>query len=495
MINEDLNQNIDKFINSIGKKSPVITKKFYIGKDKNMKAAIIFVDDLADKNIIDKNLLNPLINFVNEDLSVIQNLPEYITEMHIPIASTTIQYDINKAIDNVKRGKTVLLIDRYEQFIIIDTSDGKIRAITEPENEAVLRGPRDGFLENLNINISMIRRRIKDNNLIIEYFKVGRRSQTDLAILYIDDIADNSIINELKEKISAIDVDYVSATGALEQYIDKYDYNIFPQFNGTERVDKVEADLMEGKIAIILDGTPYVITAPSIFIEFFQAPEDYYQRTVASSLIRILRFFAACIVITLGPFYLTLVKANNEFIPLKFIIPIAQAREGISLSIFIEILSMELVIEFLREGGLRLPSKIAQTMSLVGGIIIGDTAVRSKIVSSTTLFVIGVSTICTFVIVNYDMSLAIRTLRFPMLVLSYFLGIFGIAVGWYLIMFYLCTLDNFGVPYFSFKKGDTNDSFIRKPLWKFNNRVESIPHKDNVRQSDFRDKIRGNNDE
>lgn len=495
MNKKSLAERIDIIVNEVGKESPITVKEFYIGKVRPVGAAILYVNALASKDIIDRDILNPLMLYVYENINGRKNALEYIGKVYISMSHTDINPDINHAVDAVKRGNTILMVENDPEFMIIDTTAGVYRAITEPLNETSIRGSREGFVENLEINVSIIRRKIKDKNLHFEFFNVGRRSQTDLAVIYIEDIADENIVRQLKLKISAINVDYISATGMLSQFFDKHDYNIFPQFNGTEKPDKVEADLMEGKIALILEGTPYVITAPAIFSEFFQTTEDYYLRPVMSSLIRILRYVAAFIVITLNPLYLTLVKSNSEFIPINFLIPIAQARQGIALTIFVELFTMEIVIEFLREGGLRLPSRIAQTLSVVGGIILGDAAVRSKFVTPTTLFFIGITTISSFLLSNYDMSMAVRFLKFPMLLLSYFLGIFGIAIGWYLILFYLCSLENFGVPYFSFKKADMKDIFVRAPLRKMNRRPEAIPNTNSVRQADLGNESGGGADD
>jgi len=495
MDSKSLDQRIDNIVNEVGKISPLIVKRFYVGKTHPIEAALLYVNALASKDIIDRDILNPLMLYVYENMTGKKNLLEYIGKAYISMSHTDIESDINKVIDAVKRGKTILLLENDPQYMVIDTTAGMYRSITEPLNETSIRGSREGFVENLETNISIVRRKVKDKNLNIEFLKMGRRSQTDIAIIYISDIADAGIISELKTRISAIDVDYVASTGILEQYLDNHTYNIFPQYNGTERPDKIEAELMSGKIALMQDGTPFIITAPAILPEFFQTTEDYYQRTAVASSIRILRYIAAFIVITLGPFYLTLVKSNNEFIPIKFLVPIAQARQGIALSIFVEILTMEIIVEFLREGGLRLPTKIGQTLSVVGGIIIGDAAMKSKFVSPTTLFFVGIITISSFLISNYDMSLAVRFLRFPMLFLSYYLGIFGIALGWYLILSYLCSLSNFDVPYLAFKKSDMKDTFIRSPLFKMDKRPQAIPNTDPVRQTDFMKKSGGGSDD
>ena len=319
---------------------------------------------------------------------------------------------------NIKNGNTLLVIENIEDYVIIDTTGGSIRAISDPMNETSLRGSRGGFVENLEVNISLLRRNIKDSNLCIEKLVVGRRSQTDLALVYIKDLVNTEALDELRERINAIDVDSITGTGAFQEFIDENPYSIFPMCLATERPDRVTPDIMEGRIAIILNGTPFVLTLPSVFVEFFHTVEDYNERTISANFIRLLRFIAVLLVITLPSIYLTLIKYNGELIPVEFVVPVVQSRIGISLSPFMEILILEILMEILREGGLRLPSKIASTLSIVGGIIIGNAAVQSNMVSPTTLLVIGITIIASFAVPSVDMSISIRMLRFPMLFLA-----------------------------------------------------------------------------
>ncbi|EPY2308130.1 spore germination protein, partial [Clostridium sporogenes] len=228
----------------------------------------------------------------------------------------------------------------------------------------------------------------------------------------------------------------------------------------------------------------------AVFFEFFQAIEDYTQRTIISSFTRLLRYFAVFIVTTLPAIYITLIKFNPELIPFKFIGAIIESRKGIALTPFMSILSMNIIIDFLREGGLRLPFKIGQTLSVVGGIIIGDAAIRAKIVSSTTLLVVGVSTVATFLIPNYDMAISIRLISYPMLFLGNFLGMFGITIGWFFLIAYLCTLESYGIPYFKIYKSDLKDILVRMPVYKMKKRPEIIPNSNPTRQSNFRDLFR-----
>ncbi|WP_434296679.1 spore germination protein [Clostridium sporogenes] len=493
MKSKDLNALQDK-INSIkilvGEKNNLIIKDFIVCKKSNMEAALLYINGLANSETIDKDILKPLMFYIEEDLSSKNNLDEILCKKYISLSNTYLEQDINQAVFHLKRGKAVLIVENGTKFIILDTAGGEYRDISDPINETSIRASREGFVEKLETNISILRRRIKDNNLIQENLVIGRRNQTDVVLMYIDNIADKNIVEDIKSRLSLIDVDVFVGTGMLEQLIEYSPYSIFPQAFFTERPDVVEANLFEGKIAIIAEGTPFVMTAPAVFFEFFQAIEDYTQRTIISSFTRLLRYFAVFIVTTLPAIYITLIKFNSELIPFKFVGALIESRKGISLTPFMSILSMNIIIDFLREGGLRLPFKIGQTLSVVGGIIIGDAAIRAKIVSSTTLLVVGVSTVATFLIPNYDMAISIRLISYPMLFLGNFLGMFGITIGWFFLIAYLCTLESYGVPYFKIYKSDLKDIFVRVPIYKMNKRPEIIPNSNPTRQSNFRDLFR-----
>jgi spore germination protein KA len=487
MIGTNLQQNIEEITKALGDQSQIVIRNICIGRINPIDSVVLFLNGLVKKESIEDNVLRPLMLNINEELQT-EGICDYLIKRYIFISNSTIENNVEDIVSMIKRGKSAVIISGIPEVILLDTEGGQFRNITEPQNETVIRGNREGFVENVSTNISLLKRLLKDTNLVVENLTVGRRSQTDISLLYIKDIADGDVINNVRKKISDIDVDIVMSTGALGQFMEDYTFTIFPQSRGTEKPDVVVENLVEGKIAVILSGTPYVMLVPCTFLDFFQTAEDYTQRTLIANFIRILRYIAIFIVITMTPIYLTLIKFNAELIPIKFITPIIQSRIGIALTPFLEVMVIEIIVEFLREGGLRLPSKIGQTISVVGGIIIGDTAVESKMVSPTTLFVVGVTVVAAFLIPNYDMSFSIRLIRFPMLLLANFLGIFGIGIGWYFIIITLCSIDSFGVPYLSFKRNDIKDSLIRAPLWMMNKRPESMPNGNAIRQTDFRKK-------
>lgn len=484
----DIEKTAQDLKNLLGNQENIIIKNINVGKGIPIKSFIIYINAIADKNIINSDILKPLMLYINENLSDKEDINNYLCQTYISLSNVYIEQDINKAIDALKRGKTVVFTEISIGYIIADTTGGKYRNIIQPEAEVSIKDSKEGFVENLETNISMIRRKFKDERLIIEDLTLGRRTQTDIALLYIRDIANDNVVNELRKRLNSIDVDNIIASGMLEQYIEHDSYCIFPQYVSSQRPDRLIYEMLEGKVAIVIDGSPSVLIAPSTFFDFFQSVDDYYNRTVAATFIRILRIISVLIVITLPSIYLTLLKFNAELIPIKFITPIIQSRTGIALTPFLEILSMEIIVEFLREGGLRLPSKIAQTLSVVGGIIIGDTAIQSKIVSPSTLLIVGITVISSFLIPNYDMSISIRFIRFPMLILSNFMGIFGISIGWFFILTKLFCIQNYGVEYLAFFKDDMKDTLVRAPLWKMNKRPVITSPKDKIRQTDFRKK-------
>lgn len=495
-ITNNLDQILNTFVNKLGTKNPAVIKKFFIGKDKPIEAAAIYINGITNKDIIDRDVLKPLMLNVSENTFDYKNLSDYLCKRYISMCDTYVEKNIDNAVLNIRRGKTTIVINNVSDFIIVDTSGGVTRGISEPINESSLAGSKEGFVESLEINLGILKKRIKDRNLSIELFTIGRRTQNDLAIVYIDDIVDKDILNNIKNRITAIDVDSIQGTGVVEQLIEKHTYTVFPQVLTTERPDKVVANMTEGRISILLDGSPLAAILPVIFSDFFQASEDYNERTLLSSFTRLLRMISVFVIISLPSIYLTFIRFNAELIPIKFVVPIIQSRKGIPLPPLLEILSMELTIEFLREGGLRLPSKIGQTLSVVGGFIIGDAAIRARIVSPATIIIVGLAAISTFIIPNYEMSLSIRLIRFPMLILSNTLGALGIATGWYLLLVHLYSLDSFGVPYFFTNKyRDLKDILIRVPIWKMNNRPESIPNTNPIRQTNFRKRFRRKNNE
>jgi spore germination protein KA len=481
-IGEKMREIVESIKVGLGTERAVVTKEILIGKKNYLDATVIYIQGFVDSRTIDETILKPLMLEVNEEELPETEVLEFLCKKYIISGQTVILEGLEEVVSHLIRGSTAIFINGIERVILVNTKGGNYRSIAETPNEATLRGTREGFVENLDVNITMLKRYVKDKKLKTEMYEIGERSKSDVCLAYIDDIVDKDMLKIAREKITNISTDMMPATGIIEQFVEESTYSPFPQAFGTERPDRIASKILEGRIAIFLSGTPYTITYPAILTEFFQSPEDYYERTFVSNITKMLRFIAAVIVVFLSPVYLTLISYNVELIPISFIIPLAESRQGIPLPPFFEILFMEIIVELIREGGLRLPPKVASTISIVGGIIIGNAAVESRVVSPTTLLIVGVSTVASFVIPNYEMAISLRVLKFPILLLAEALGFFGIAIGYFYLMVHIFSLKSMGVPYLTFTKQDMQDTLLRYPLFKMNNRPDSIPNNNPIRQ-------------
>nr|WP_090856485.1 spore germination protein [Litchfieldia salsa] len=439
--------------------------------------ALLFFDGLIDKDLVNNFIIKNIQSqkdHINEEEVDKKSLLEKLQNETLSISEVVTVTTLDDLTLAILSGDTALMIDGLEELLIIGSKGWASRGVEEPITEAVVRGPRDGFTENIRTNTVHIRRRVRDPNLRFELFKVGRRSKKDLIVSYIDGIAHPQIVEEIKRRVKTIDMDDVPESGYVEQWLEDDFMSPFPQLLNTERPDKVSAGLMEGKVAIFLDGTPFVLLAPLTFGENLQSPEDYYERWYIGSLIRILRYFCAFVALFLPSLYVALVSFHPGMIPSKLAFSISSTREGVPFPSLIEALFMELTMEILREAGVRLPKPIGQTVGIVGGLVIGEAAVSAGIVSPIMVIVVAVTAIATFVIPSYSFAISIRMLRFVFLIVAGIFGFYGIILVYIMVNIHLANLKSVGVPYTvpfapSFYK-DWKDLVIRAPLTFFSKR-------------------------
>jgi len=329
----------------------------------------------------------------------------------------------------------------------------------------------------------LLRRKIKDPNLWLETKQIGRVTKTDVAIMFIKGIASEDVVEEVRTRLDRIDIDSILESGYIEELIQDETFTPFPTVYNSERPDVIAAELLEGKIAILVDGTPFVLVVPALFISFLHAAEDYYQRADISSLIRILRYVGILISLLAPSLYVAITTFHQEMLPTPLLLGLAAQREGVPFPAFIEALVMEVAFEILREAGLRMPRTIGPAVSVVGTLVIGQAAVEAGIVSAAMVIVVAITAISSFVFPSYSMSNAFRILRFPMMGLAASFGLFGIIVGIIALVLHLCSLRTFGVPYMSpfapMIPVDQKDAVIRLPRWALFSRPRLI-NKTNV---------------
>lgn len=448
--------------------SDIVFREFQIyGK----KGTLIFLDGLVNTELIDSDVLKPLLQYGKNNVSstCISNLKELLLEHVITAAQISHGNKLTDITDHVLSGDTVLLIDGMQEALFISVREWEKRGVEEPVAESVVRGPREGFTENLRTNTSLIRRRLKTHRLKMELKTVGRLSKTNIVITYLDGIADESLVKEVCERISRIDIDAILESGYIEELIMDNPLSLFPQVAYTERPDKLVGNILEGHVGILIDNTPFCLIAPQTFFQFLQATEDYYLRYPVATFVRCIRYLFLIISFLLPSLYVAVTTYHQEMIPTTLLLSLAASREVVPFPAFIEALIMEISFEGLKEAGLRLPRPIGQAVSIVGALVIGQAAVEAGIVSTPMVIIVALTGIASFVIPSYNQANTFRILRFPMMILAGTFGLYGILLGAITLQIHLSRLRSFGVPYFSpVAPLDTNglkDVAFRAPWW------------------------------
>nr|WP_243865202.1 spore germination protein [Paenibacillus lupini] len=356
---------------------------------------------------------------------------------------------ISDIVAKVLKGSTAIIIDGKPYAYIAELTSFQHRSIDEPSNEASIRGPREGFTEDLKTNKSLIRRKISHQNLKFEMHQAGELTNTDFVVAYIEGKVKPELLQEVSRRLQAFRTNQLLDSGYIEEFIEDKTFSLFPQIQNTERPDTVAASLLAGRVAIIVDGSPNALLLPMTFWSGFQAAEDHYERFIYVSAVRLLRFLLAILSCLLPSIYVALTTFHPQMIPLALMLSISVSREGIPFPTVIETLLMELMFEGLREAGLRLPKAIGSAVSIVGALVIGEAAVQAGFISAPIVMIVAGTGIASFAFPSYSLALPFRMLRFPLLIFGGFLGLYGVAIGIMFIMIHLVSLKSFGVPYLS----------------------------------------------
>ena len=447
----------------------VIIREFYIGGDVDAAAAIVYIDGLVDNDILNDDVIKPLMYDVRRDAVPIKkdSIMGYLQKSLLSVnelKKTNMLYD---ALNGVLLGDVSLFVDKTSEAFVINAKGWENRSISEPASEAVIRGPRESFVENIRTNTALLRRKIKNPALTFEMLVIGRRTRTPVSIAYIDGLAQQPVINEVKKRLKAIKTDSILESGYIEQYIEDAPGSIFATVGYTEKPDVTAAKLLEGRVAIMVDGTPFVLTVPYLFVEGFQAAEDYYFRPFFTTLTRMIRIIGYAITV-LGPaFYVAVTTFHQELVPTSLLITMARAREGVPFPAFVESLIMIITFEILREAGIRLPRPVGQAMSIVGALVIGESAVSAGLIGAPMVIVVAITAVSGFLVPTQNNAAAV--LRIIYLILGATFGGFGLTLGLLGTLVHLSDLESFGYMYMSptvpFTLDDSKDAMVRAPLW------------------------------
>ncbi|WP_404405779.1 spore germination protein [Jeotgalibacillus malaysiensis] len=360
------------------------------------------------------------------------------------------------------------------------------RTIEEPKNEKVISGPHYGMNESLSTNIYLLRQRLKTPHLVVRYYQIGRESNTKSALIYVENAANQMIVEEFIRRIESIDIDVAHSVGFLEEILEDHCFSPFPQFLATERPDRVTDNLAEGRIAFMMDGSPNALIGPASFFSFYQSPDDYNGRFIIGTFYRLLRLVSFIVALLLPAFYIAIVSYHFEVIPEALTLPAKRAIEDIPYPPLVEAFIMEITIELIREATVRLPFPIGQTIGVVGGLVIGDAVVNAGFVSNIMIIVVALTAISSFVVPSVEMNATVRILRFPFMIMATLFGFYGIAVGLSILLIHLIRLESLGVPYLTpiapFHKSGLRDSLLRMPSWLQSTRPAGTLTLNKVRQ-------------
>ena len=435
-------------------------REFELGNGQ--RAATLYIDGLVDMEVLGHDFYAPLQSADNAKNYSAAELSQRV----ISLGSLQVSQDFDQVIGAVLQGLTALFVDGDDHALLVQAISWQQRSVAEPGTDVVIRGPREGFIESMRVNVSLLRRKIHHPDFTAETLNLGRYSRTDIALVYIKGIVNQDVLTRLRQRLSEIDIDAILDSGYIEQLVQDTPYSLFPTIGTAEKPDIAAARILEGRIAILVDGSPVALTVPMLFVEGLHSPEDHYTRFYYATWVRIIRAIAFAISLLLPGFFLAAVYYHQQIIPFNLLLSMAAGESSTPFSTGFSLLLLGLAYEILREAGIRLPKPAGQAISIVGAIVMGDAAVSANLISASVLIVLALTVVAAFVSATYVDAATL--LRLIFLLLAWGLGFFGMLIGILFLLVYLCSLESFGVPFFApFAPYDAygmRDAMVRYPL-------------------------------
>ena len=480
-IDSDLQHNIETLKKKLGQNDDIIFYTFSFG-DSRQRACLLYIDGLTENKLLAQYVISPL---QRDALAKKEGLIEDLSAFFFGYRHSVVS-SINEIKQLVFSGQAVLPADGYDGGLAFDTKTLKSRNLEEPTSEVLERGPKIGFIEKLRTNTALLRERTSDPNLVIKEMTIGKRTKKKVAVAYIQDIAPDYVVKEVFKRLKSIMTDDVPESGSIEQLIEDEPFSVFPTILSTERPDRVESSLLEGRVSILVDGTPFALIVPATVDEFIHSPDDYNQRWIPMSLIRLIRYTSILITIYLPGLYISLVTYHTGLLPTRMAISIAGSRLNVPFPPFVEAFNMIFTIELIREAGLRLPKPIGQTIGFVGGVVIGQVAVQGQIVSALMVIVVSITALASFTVPSYAYNFPLRIIRIAAMLSAAVLGMYGVIMVFLLVIGHLMRLKSFGqdyiIPIMAQPGQDLKDTVIRVPTIFLKRRPTRKGTKDKIRQ-------------
>ncbi len=462
------------------KSTDVLIRPIEIVGQHNLTVSFFCVDGLVNSQMLDLTLLKPIATEAGAKQCKNQmELANYLLNngggYHVFASFITDFHQLNTM---VMSGMCAIVLDDIQAAVVYDVRTFDKRSVSEPSEESTMKGAKDSFIEVLRTNTALIRRRIRSPYLTIEQMYIGRLSRTDVALVYMNNICDLNMVDQIRQKLQSIDIDNICASSFIEEFIIENKNSLMPQIMYTERPDRCCSNLTDGRIVLIVDGIPFVYVLPCQFPMLLQSSEDYSESFLAGSVLRCLRYVTLLVSLLLPAFYIAVTTFHAHLLPLPMLLSIQKAKINVPFTSCIEVLGLLLSFEILIEAGLRLPKNIGSAMSIVGGLVVGQAAVSANIISPVVVIIVALAGIAGFTLPNQDLSIALRIARFTLALLASFAGFYGLMMGFLFIVTHLCSLDNFGLPYMSpfveTIKSDLQDTLLRYPVEDFKYRPEGI---------------------
>jgi spore germination protein KA len=468
------------------KSADILVRPIKINRS-NITFYLFCVDGLIDSGLVDEVILNQITSdhFLQECMTE-RTVMDYLSSGGAYHVFTKEETDYQMLLKIVLSGMLAFIFDGEQKAIVYDIRKFEKRSISEPSEEGVIKGAKDSFIEVMRMNTAQIRRRIRSEYLVIESLTVGEVSKTDMSLCYISNIANMDIVNKIRESIKNINIDNISTPAFIEEFLIENKKSLFPQIMFTQRPDRISANLSDGRVALVVDGIPFVYLLPCQLPMLMQSPEDYASHFFVGSALRVLRYLAMIVTLFLPAFYIAATTYQNQMLPVQLALSTQAAKQNVPFSSATEVLGLLVAFEILIEAGLRLPKAVGTAMSILGGIVVGQSAVSASIISPLVVVIVSLAGIAGFIVPNQDLSSGIRVIRFVFAVMAAAAGFFGLTVGVILLITHLCSLDNYGVAYMSpfvdIDESNHKDTLFRFPVRYFRKRPHIIVPENRIKQ-------------
>ena len=453
----------------------------------NNDVEIIYIADITDSQLLNESIINPIVDYNNK---ASKNLLDDLKNKVLSSVDVEVVNDIEQAVNSLLQGKTIIAIDGNPKFLACDIEKIVVRAIAEPPTSLVIKGPREGFNESIKYNLALIRRRAKSDNLVVKNLELGKMTKTSVSVVYFDSVADKGVVKEVLKRLSKVKIDGVIDSHYLVSYLTNNPHSIFKQIGDTEKPDILVAKMLEGRVGILVDGSPIALTVPFILIEDLQNSDDYYSQPTRVAFVRILRVIGVIIAVILPGVYIALQLYHYKILPLEFLVTIMNTTNGIPFSPFVEVVFVILLFEILYEANLRMPQYLGIATSIVGALILGETAVNAGLVSPPAVMIVALSGITFYIVPSQAGQFSI--LRILGCLIGAALGIYGILIFCVYIISYLAGFDSYKSPYLApsapFIWDDQKDFLVRFPIKEMKKRPKSIPNNPKNRNRSADDK-------